>query len=241
MADMLDFITKSIDNKLKVLALHLDVSKAFDSLNQSILLSKLEHYGVRGTVLSWFSSYFSLHFQFTEQLIIKSQFRKINSGIPQGSVVGPFPYLVYVNDIFNFSSEVKSILYADNTTLLIADSNLHNQLHRATNIFGLHSVWFQDNLLALNANKSQCMFYFCKSYDLLNTLSFDDHVASRVDSVKFLGFYFDSMLYWDKHIEHIRVKMSRCIGMIKLCKFLPKTSLILMYNAFMLPFILRGY
>ena len=70
MADMLDFITKSIDNKLKVLALYLDVSKAFENLNHSILLSKLEHYGVRGTALSWFSPYFSLHFQFTEQLSI---------------------------------------------------------------------------------------------------------------------------------------------------------------------------
>ena len=70
MADMLDFITKSIDNKLKVLALYLDVSKAFENLNHSILVSKLEHYGVRGTALSWFSPHFSLRFQFTEQLSI---------------------------------------------------------------------------------------------------------------------------------------------------------------------------
>ena len=82
------------------------------------------------------------------------------------------------------------------------------------------------------------MFYFCNSYDLPNTLSFDDHVVSRVDCVKFLGFYVDSMLHWDKLVEHIRVKMSCCIGMN--CKFLPKTCLILIYNAFMLPFISRG-
>ena len=83
------------------------------------------------------------------------------------------------------------------------------------------------------------MFYFCNSYDLTNTLNFDYHVVSRVDCVKFLGFYVDSMLHWDKHIEYIRVKMSCSIGMIKLCKFLPKTCLILIYNAFMLLFILR--
>ena len=99
MTDMLDFITKSIDNKLKVLALYLDGSEVFDSLNHSILLSKLEHYEVRGTVLSWFSFYFSLRFQLTEQLTMKSQFRKINSGIPKGSILGPFLYLLFVNDI----------------------------------------------------------------------------------------------------------------------------------------------
>ena len=182
--------------------------------------------------MSWFSSYFSLRFQFSEQLTIKSQCRKINSEIPQGSILGPFLYLLYVNDIFNISSEIKCIWYVDDTTLLITDSNLHNLIHRATNLFGLYSVWFKDNLLALNANKSQRMFYFCNSNDLSNTSSFDDHVVSRVDCVKFLGFYIDSMLHWDKNIEHIRVKMSRCIRMIKLCKFLPKIYLILMYLCF---------
>ena len=141
---------------------------------------------VRGTALSWFSSYFSLRFQFTEQLTIKSQFRKINSGISQGFILGPFLYLLYVNDIFNLSSEVKCILYAADTTLLIADSNLHNLIHRATNLFSLYSVWLK--IICLHANKSQCMFYFCNSYDLPNTLSFDYHVAYRVDCVEFLGF-----------------------------------------------------
>ena len=84
------------------------------------------------------------------------------------------------------------------------------------------------------------MFYFCNSYDLPNTLIFDDHVVSRVDCVKLLGFYIDSMLHWVKHIEHIRIKMSRCNGMIKLCKFLSKTCLILIHNAFMLPYISSG-
>ena len=130
-------------------------------------------------------------------------------------------------------------MYADDTTLLIADSNLHDFKHRATDLFGSYSVWFKD-LHTMNANKSQCMFYFCNSYDLPNTLSFDDHVVSRVDCVQFLGFYVDSILHWDKHIEQIRVKTSRCIGRIKLCKFLPKTCLILMHNAIMLPFISRG-
>ena len=114
--------------------------------------------------------------------------------------------MLYVNDIFNLSSEVKCILYADDTNLLIADLNLHNLIHRATNLFSLYSVWFKDNLLAMNANNSLCMFYFCNSYDLPNALSFDNHVVSRVDCVKFLGFYVDSMLHRDKHIEHIRVK-----------------------------------
>jgi hypothetical protein len=107
LADVLDYITTALDKKFVALALFIDVSKAFDSLNHKILLDKLEHYGVRGIALQWFFSYLSSRFQFTGLNSVRSLLRLITTGIPQGSVLGPYLYLVYVNDIFNITDTVK--------------------------------------------------------------------------------------------------------------------------------------
>lgn len=98
----------------------IDVSKAFDSLDHDILLSKLSHYGVRGCSLQWFRSYLSGRFQYTELNNVSSSFHLISSGVPQGSVLGPLLYLLYVNDIFNVTSRAKCVLYADDTALLLS-------------------------------------------------------------------------------------------------------------------------
>ena len=84
LADVLDYITSKLDNKLFVLALLIDISKAFDSLNYNMLLTKLEHYGVRGVVLNWFNSYLTGRYQYTEINGSKSLLKSIVCGIPQG-------------------------------------------------------------------------------------------------------------------------------------------------------------
>ena len=101
LADVLDYITSKLDNKLSVLALFVDISKALESLNHNILLTKLEHYGVRGVVLNWFNSYLTGRYQYIEINGSKSLLKSIVCGISQGSITGPYLYLIYVNDIFN--------------------------------------------------------------------------------------------------------------------------------------------
>ena len=99
-ADLLDFITLSLDNKLTALALFIDVSKAFDFVDHNILISKLQHYGIRGTALKWFESYLTSRYRLTTINNQRYSFKTITSGISQGSILGPLLYKIYVNDIF---------------------------------------------------------------------------------------------------------------------------------------------
>jgi retron-type reverse transcriptase len=94
--ELLDTITLALDNNCFALSLFIDVSKAFDSINHKILLSKLEHYGLRGSVYSWFRSYLSNRYQYTEIKGQSSLVRNITAGVPQGSILGPILYLLYI-------------------------------------------------------------------------------------------------------------------------------------------------
>ena len=117
-AKVFNDITKALDNKDFVLTIFLDVSKAFDSLNHT-LLNKLKHYGVRGLALDWFTSYLQNRFHYTSINTANSSLALITNGVPQGSILGPTLYLLYVNDIFTVHSFGKVILHADDTTIIV--------------------------------------------------------------------------------------------------------------------------
>ena len=124
LTNVLDYITAVLDRKYVALALFINESKDFDSLNHNILLSKLEHYSIRGVALSWFRSYLCNRFQYIVLKCDRSLLRLIVSGVPQGSILGSYLYLIYVNDIFNVCNEVKCVLYVDDTTLILIGPNI---------------------------------------------------------------------------------------------------------------------
>ena len=241
--DLLDFVTNFFEKKMYIVGLFIDIFKAFDCLNHNILLPKLEHYGIRGVTLDWFRSYLFNRFQFTCQSDAKSLYHKIVCGIPQGSILGPYLYLIYVNDIFNVSSETKCILYADDTTLLFADTNLKTLLANSSAQFSLFSLWFRDNLLALNPKKTNFVIFYLMHAKFVfpKLLHFDTHTVNRVDCVKFLGFMIDSTLSWNSHINCILCKVSTGIGMVKIfSKFLPMYYLLSIYHSFIAPYLTSG-
>ena len=98
-------------------SIFLDVSKAFDILDHNVLLSKLDYYGIKDTALDWFKSYLTNRTQYVGCNGISSSIRNIETGVPQGSILGPLLFIIYMNDIHTVSNNLNFILYADDTTL----------------------------------------------------------------------------------------------------------------------------
>ena len=137
----------------------MDLSKAFDTLDHDILLYKLNTYGIRGIAHSWFKSYLSDRNQFVVFKSHYSQKLPIACGVPQGSILGPLLFLIYINDIVNTSSVLSYILFADDTNLFFSHKNL-NTLKLTLNV-ELNKVtqWFKCNKLSLNLKKTNYMLF----------------------------------------------------------------------------------
>ena len=119
-----DKIQNAIEKKLYSCGLFLDLSKAFDTVNHSILIRKLEHYGIRGIVKDWFCSYLTNRLQFVSIGNIKSDPKPITCGVPQGSVLGPLLFLLYINDFKNSASDLDFNLFADDSNLFYSHKSL---------------------------------------------------------------------------------------------------------------------
>ena len=157
--ELVDRILKDIDKKKLPLAINMDLSKAFDTLDHNILIKKLQYYGVIGTPLNWFQSYLTDRTQYVEVNNESSSLQRILTGVPQGSILGPFLFLIYMNDIPNASNLFTFIFYADDTTLFSTieysiPSHASNY-HQTINL-NLSKVtdWLIANRLSLNVKKN---------------------------------------------------------------------------------------
>ena len=117
-------IKSSLDNKRFGCGIFIDLQKAFDTVNHDILLQKLEHYGIRGTALKWFQSYLTNRKQFVSINGHSSSQREITCGVPQGSVLGPLLFLIYINDLPKSSKLLSFYLFADDTNIYFESDNL---------------------------------------------------------------------------------------------------------------------
>ena len=120
------FITNSLNNNTPVTALFIDICKAFDAINHSVVFHELHNMRFGGLIHAWLQSYLSFRFQFVELNGIKSNLRKIICGVPQGSILGPLLFLLYINDLVNINNNLFFTLFADDTTVLYADKSLNS-------------------------------------------------------------------------------------------------------------------
>lgn len=243
--EIIDRLMEEIDNKNIPIAIFLDLSKAFDTLNHDILLKKLKYYGFKDNALSLMHSYLVNRKQFVEIEKIKSTTNTIITGVPQGSILGPLLFLICINDIDKASQIFKFILYADDSTLqTIVNCSDPKSISKIINkeLEKVHD-WLCVNKLSINAGKSKFMLFSTKQkniteYKLNVKLKLCGEEIEQPDTFNFLGLTLDSNLSWNAHIKHIRVKLARTGGIIyRLKKFLPSHILKTLYSTLALPYL----
>jgi len=241
--EMTDKISEAIDKNQFSIGVFIDLSKAFDTLDHNILLNKLHYYGVRGNALSWFKSYLNNRKQYVHYNNYSSTYLPIRCGVPQGSILGPLLFLIYINDIVYVSDLISLILYADDTNIFLANRNLSQLINIINGELKLISHWFQINRLSLNVNKTNFIIFTSpqKKYDhniVTDQISINGTLIKQVQSTKFLGVYLDQHLNWTTHIDSIIGKISKTCGILNKLKYrLPMTILLTIYQSLILPYL----
>ena len=159
MISLTDSVKKTIDDGMFGCRVFIDLQKAFDTVNHSILLRKMEHYGIRGTALNWFKSYSSERQQYVSVNRNTSDQLEIPSGVPQGSVLGPLLFFIYINDLPNVSKFLSFLLFEDDTNIYFKSHDLTRPQKIMNHELKKVKKWLDANRLALNIDKTNFVVF----------------------------------------------------------------------------------
>ena len=232
--EIVDQIRMSLNNGNMTCGIFIDLSKAFDTVNHEILTDKLHHYGIRGKTLDLFKSYLGSREQFTSIDKCKSDTRPINCGVPQGSVLGPLFFILFINDLPNCCPLGNFRIFADDTNVFVHGDNIDELINACRNIMISLSSWFLTNKLTLNADKSSFTIFKSprKSINLPNSISFLNHKINRVSYIKFLGVTLDENLSFKQHINEVCNKLKNLFHVFYSIRgFLSKENIRTLYYA----------
>ena len=213
--------------------------KAFDTVNHDILFTKLECLGIRDTPLQWFKSYLSDREQYVIYNEPCSSYKTISCGVPQGSILGPLLFLLYINDLANVSNVLFSLLFADDSNMFVSGKNPDELVNMMNAEMTKIVNWLRTNKLSLNLKKTHFIIFHKKrgKITLQNDLIIDDVVINRTNHTRFLGVMVDQHLTFESHVKYIKGKISRGIGILdKAKRILKASSLLTLYYAFIHPY-----
>ena len=236
--DMVEKIRGAWNSGNSALGVFIDLKKAFDTVDHHILLAKLEHYGIRGGAQDLLASYLKGRSQYVVYGGYESGRGEVSCGVPQGSVLGPLFFLLYVNDMGNACKELELVLFADDTNIFAQEREpvaLFDKVNRGLQDLG---TWFSCNKLTLNLKKTEYVFFGgprAKSTEGLG-LSVGEEEVRRADGVKFLGMWVDERLRWTEQVSKVKRKVSQLLGVIGRARaVLASDSLRTLYNSLVLP------
>ena len=248
--ELVDRIRLDIDQGNIPLSVFLDLSKALDTLDHSILLKKLRFYGILGTSLQWFSGYLMNRKQLVDCDGTFFTLTNLTTGVPQGSILGPLLFIIYMNDIHETSENFRAILYADDTSLFSSlgsfnvalngtkfdkcalSQSINTELKKKQELLNI-------NKLSLNVNKTKYMiFHNHKRYidDLIPDIRLNNQAIERVSEFNFRGLTIDQNLSWSAHVHKISNRVGKLIVILnRLKRYLSTDILRTLYSALILP------
>ena len=213
---LIDKIQNIIDNNGFACSVFIDLKKAFDTVNHKILLRKLSFYGIRGNSYKWFESYLCRRFQYTKTKGFSSSIKEILYGVPQGSVLGPLLFLLYINDLHKALRHSFSILFADDTNLTVTSRSLKEINWKVNHDLTLLNEWLRANRISLNAKKTELILFRSKTNPITKHFNFrlSGQKIMPVTKIKYLGLIFDEHLTWAEQLTIIKAKVSRATGLL---------------------------
>ena len=222
-----EYIRAAIENKQSGQSCFIDLQKAFDTLNHEILLRKMQNYSFRGKILSFIASFLKERRQFVYHNGRTTSQGLITTGVPQGSVLGPFLFLLYINDLPTIIEESQVMIFADDTSLLKSGKKgallLQPDVERLSN-------WFTSNKLSINVGK-------CEIISFGNGVPQEPHILEKpftyTKSCKYLGLHLNESLRVRKHIDYVVKNLNKFCGLIyRIREQNTRSSLLMFYNSF---------
>ena len=234
------FITNAYHQRLYSACFYLDLRKAFDTIDHPILFMKLHKYGFRGPVYDYLTSYLSSRKQYVMVGDDKSDELEITKGVPQGSMIGPLLFLLYINDIVKaVEPDVEVVLFADDAAFFLSAPSLQLLYDKLKTLFSNLSSYLNKNKLVPNLKKSKLMMFSSRPCGPLEDITFGNEVIEWVKEYKYLGLTLTSSMSFGPHIDCICTKISQCSGIFYyLYKYLPREVMLLLYNTFALPHLI---
>jgi len=243
--NLINQITKYTDEGRMTVGIFIDFAKAFDTIDHSILLKKLEHYGIRGVPLDWFKDYLTNRQQFVNYDSAQSFNESLSCGVPQGSVLGPTLFLMYINDLPNSSKYFNFRLFADDSSLFHTFNSDERHVDLTEVCMNMKDIikWCNANKLTINVNKTKYILFQNKRrhFVISGQLIINENILESVDSTSFLGIIIDKNLTWKTHVYKVCNTVSKKIGILyRIRHFVSRKVLVMLYNAFILPHMTYG-
>ena len=221
----------------------LDLSKAFDTIDFTIILTKMEYYGIRGVALEWFRSYLMNRKLYVSVKGNDSAMHNLNCGVPQGLILGPLLFIIYCNDLPKALKSTKCILYADDITIFYSSDDMNTLYNTMNSELELLSQWYMANKLSLNTSKTQYVLFSKdgrQTYDNL-VIRINGNSINSTNTANFLGLTIDNKLAWEYHIRSCKKRISSGLYALNTAKqFVSEAHLRTLYFSLMHSHITYG-